>query len=201
MAAVRWQDGRTEPVGTVYAIGRNYAAHARELGNPVPQGDPVVFLKARAAVRGLEPAPLAFPDWTFHHEVELVLLVGEAVPLGAAGAWSQVAGVALGLDLTRRDVQSEAKQAGLPWTAAKSFAGSAVLGPFLPLAEVGDPEQLGLALDVNGERRQQGTLQDMLFDVPRLPATWRRSRRWSAATSCSRAPPRSARCGAATGSR
>ena len=114
-------DGSAVDVGTVYAIGRNYAAHARELGNavPAPTDDPVVFLKARTAVRGLEPAPLAFPDESFHHEVEIVLLLGEDVSLGGSPGWAAVAGVALGLDLTRREVQARCKERGLPWVPAK----------------------------------------------------------------------------------
>jgi 2-keto-4-pentenoate hydratase/2-oxohepta-3-ene-1,7-dioic acid hydratase in catechol pathway len=154
------------PVGTVYAIGRNYAAHARELGNAVPE-DPVVFLKARTAVRGLGPAPLAF-DESFHHEVELVLLVGQAVPLGAKAGWADVSAVALGLDLTRREVQNRCKEKGLPWVPAKSFAGSAVVGPFVPLSEIGDPERISFSLEVDGALRQEGALDHMLFPVPVL---------------------------------
>ena len=115
-----------------------------------------MFLKSIAAVRGLTPAPMAFPDETFHHELELVLRIGRPVGLRQPGTWSNVDGVALGLDVTRRGVQSECKEKGLPWTPAKSFAGSAVLGPFLPLDELGDGPYR-LALSVNGERRQEGS--------------------------------------------
>jgi 2-keto-4-pentenoate hydratase/2-oxohepta-3-ene-1,7-dioic acid hydratase in catechol pathway len=164
-------DGSAVDVGTVYAIGRNYAAHARELGNavPAPTDDPVVFLKARTAVRGLEPAPLAFPDESFHHEVEIVLLLGEDVSLGGSPGWAAVAGVALGLDLTRREVQARCKERGLPWVPAKSFAGSAVVGPFLPLSALGPggTDDLSLSLAVGGELRQQGHIRDMLYPVPR----------------------------------
>lgn len=165
MVEVARIDGSRAPVGTVYGIGRNYAAHARELGNAVPVGEPVVFLKARTSVRGLAPAPMAF-DEAFHHEVELVLRIGVEVPLGSAGAWDQVDGIALGLDLTRREVQQQCKTAGLPWVPAKSFAGSAVLGPFVPRGAVGDPASLAFSLDVNGERRQDGVITDMVFPVP-----------------------------------
>ncbi|MEQ1569590.1 MAG: fumarylacetoacetate hydrolase family protein [Myxococcota bacterium] len=154
-------------VGTVYCIGRNYAAHARELGNAVP-GDPVVFLKAAGALRGLEPAPVAFASETFHHEVEVVIRVGRSVGLGQRAGWSDVSHVALGLDLTRREVQTRLKTEGLPWTAAKSFAGSGVLGPFVPLSAVGDPESLAFGLEVNGEARQRGEIGRMTFSVPTL---------------------------------
>ena len=166
MIVVEAIDGPPIPVGTVYGIGRNYAAHAAELGNAVPE-DPVVFLKARAAVRGLSPAPMAF-DEAFHHEVEVVLVLGRPVPLGAAAGWDAVRGVALGLDLTRREVQNRCKEKGLPWTPAKSFAGSAVVGPVVPLERLGDPERLRFSLAVNGEVRQRGDLSLMVFPIPRI---------------------------------
>ncbi len=160
-------DGARVPVGTVYNIGRNYAQHAAELGNEVPE-EPVVFLKARTAVRGLDGGPLAFADESFHHEVELVLLIGASVPLGGDPGWGAVEGVALGLDLTRREVQGRCKAKGLPWTTAKSFAGSAVVGPVLPLAALGGVAPVRFSLDVNGERRQTGDTAQMVFPVPVL---------------------------------
>ena len=161
--------GPRVPVGTVYCIGRNYAAHAAELGNEVPS-EPVVFLKAAAAVRGLHAGPVAFPDESFHHEIEIVLLIGDEVPHGADPGWAAVRAVALGLDLTRRGVQAVCKQKGLPWTTAKSFAGSAVVGPFVPVAELGDPASLRFSLAVGEELRQQGEIGRMLFSVPAVLA-------------------------------
>lgn len=163
---VRWLDGTRTEVGTIYGIGRNYVLHAKELGNAVPT-EPVVFLKARTSLRGLDPAPLAF-DEAYHHEVELVLLVGSPVPLGADPGWGAVAAVTLGLDLTRREVQRRCKEQGLPWVPAKSFAGGAVVAPFVPLADLGDTAPLTFSLDVNGERRQEGDAAEMSFDVPAL---------------------------------
>jgi len=154
-------------MSTIWCIGRNYAKHAKELGNAIPS-EPVVFLKAASCLRGLEPAPIAFPDESFHHELEVVLHIAEAVPLGGDPGWSCVGAVSLGLDLTRRGVQGDCKARGLPWTTAKSFAGAAILGPSVPLHELGDPAALAFHLDVDGERRQQGRLVDMLFDVPTL---------------------------------
>lgn len=165
MVEVIGGSGERWSVGTVYAIGRNYAAHARELGNEVPE-DPVVFLKARTSLRGLT-GPIAFQE-SFHHEVELVLRLGQAVPLGGQAGWEAVHAAALGLDVTRREVQNRCKEKGLPWVPAKSFAGSAVVGPFLPLSQLGDPEALRFSLEVGGSRRQEGALTHMVFPVPVL---------------------------------
>lgn len=152
--------------GTIYAIGRNYVAHAAELGNAVP-AEPVVFLKSISALRTLAPSPMGFADESFHHEVELVVRVGRAVGLRHTASWGDVDGVALGLDLTRREVQAAAKAAGLPWTSSKSFAGSAVLGPFVDMDRAGEGP-FRFSLRVNGEPRQQGTTEHMVFDVPTL---------------------------------
>lgn len=167
MASIKMQDGTPVAVGTIYCIGRNYAEHAKELGNAVPT-EPVVFLKATAALRPLAAGPLAFPAETFHHEAELVLLVGRAVPLGAPGTTADLAAMGLGLDLTRRDVQTALKAKGLPWTTAKSFAGSAVVSAFTPLRQVADPTRIRLSLKVNDELRQEGVSSDMLFPLPRI---------------------------------
>jgi 2-keto-4-pentenoate hydratase/2-oxohepta-3-ene-1,7-dioic acid hydratase in catechol pathway len=163
---VRWLDGSRTEVGTIYGVGRNYVLHAKELGNAVPT-EPVVFLKARTSLRGLDPAPLAF-DESFHHEVELVLVVGAPVPLRGDPGWAAVSGVTLGLDLTRREVQQRCKEQGLPWVPAKSFAGGAVVGPIVPVADLGGTAGLRFSLDVNGERRQEGDPASMVFDVPAL---------------------------------
>jgi 2-keto-4-pentenoate hydratase/2-oxohepta-3-ene-1,7-dioic acid hydratase in catechol pathway len=165
---VKLVDGREVTVGTVYGIGRNYAAHAAELSNPVPKGEPVVFLKARTSVRGLTAAPVAFAGEMFHHEVELVLLVGREVGLGERAGWDAVEAVTLGLDLTRRAEQERLKHQGLPWTTSKSFAGSAVLAPFVPFGFVGDPAAIRFELEVDGTVRQRGTPASMVFDVPAI---------------------------------
>jgi len=160
----------------IYCIGRNYGAHARELGNAIP-ASPVVFLKSPSAVRGLaEAGKIAYPDETFHHEVELVLRIGQgsAENAGEPGTFlmDRIDAVALGLDLTRREVQTRLKKEGLPWTDAKSFTGSAVLSSFaeLPASVTGQARMDQIAgsrftLWVNGERRQHGTPRDMIFDL------------------------------------
>lgn len=163
---VRWLDGSSSDAGTIYGIGRNYVLHAKELGNPVP-AEPVVFLKARTSLRGLDPAPLAY-DEDVHHEVELVLFVGSPVPLRGDPGWSAVSGLTLGLDLTRREVQQRCKEQGLPWVPAKSFAGAAVVGPFVPRADLGGTAPMSFELAVEGAVRQRGDPADMSFDVPAL---------------------------------
>ena len=159
-------DGQPLAAGTVYCIGRNVFAHALELGNE-PPSEPLVFLKSAAALRGLE-GPLGFPDETFHHEAEVVLVLGEDVAHGADPGWSCVRGVALGLDLTRRQVQNALKKKGLPWTTAKSFLGSAIVGPVVPLEQFADPDRIRFSLHVNDALRQQGDLGELSFDVPDL---------------------------------
>lgn len=152
---------------TIYCIGRNYAAHAKELGNEV-QGEPVVFLKAENTKRGLESSPLAFATETFHHEVELVLRIGRQVSLGQKASWNDVDSMTLGLDLTRRGAQDELKKKGLPWTLAKSFKGSAIVGPWVERKKFPDLNHIQFSLSVNGVVRQKGDTSLMLFPVPHL---------------------------------
>jgi 2-keto-4-pentenoate hydratase/2-oxohepta-3-ene-1,7-dioic acid hydratase in catechol pathway len=156
-------------VRNIYCIGRNYAEHARELGNAIPEEEPVIFLKSSSSLRALQPSsPLAFADETFHFECELVLLVGSHVPLGKLEAGSErqcLEAIGLGLDLTRRSKQSELKKAGLPWTVSKSFSGSAVVSPMKKLDSTFDLDDIEFDLRVNGELRQHGHTDMMLFNV------------------------------------
>lgn len=146
--------GRPErfPVRRILCVGQNYAAHAREMG---ADGRPAPFFFAKPAdalvTDGANPA---FPGETqnLHHEVELVCAIGEA---GAIVGW------AVGCDLTRRDIQAEAKSKGRPWDAAKGFDQSAPCGP-LTLGDLPDPAA-AIALTVNGETRQSGRLDDMIW--------------------------------------
>jgi len=165
--SVRLDGGQAAPVRNIYCIGRNYSEHASELNNPVP-GEPVVFMKATTALRPLTEGALAFPSETFHHEAELVLLLGREVPLGATVGWDAVAALGLGLDLTRREVQSGLKAKALPWLVAKSFAGAAPVSEFLPRACFTDLERIRFTLRVGDELRQSGDTQAMLFKVPVL---------------------------------
>ena len=159
-------------VRNIYCIGRNYEAHARELGNAVPTEEPVVFLKASSSLRGLE-GDLAFTSETFHFECELVFLVGKHVPLGSLRPGHELdclQAVGLGLDLTRRSKQTELKTEGKPWTVSKSFCGSAIVAPMRTLQPemLPDLDSMAFELLVNGERRQHGHANHMIFDVPFL---------------------------------
>jgi fumarylpyruvate hydrolase len=155
------------PVHRIYCVGRNFAEHAREMGAPVERGTPVFFAKpADAVVSGAQvPYPTATQD--LHHEVELVVALGRDAggAVGAAEAALLVFGYSVGLDLTRRDLQAQAKEKRLPWDTAKGFDASAPIAPIVPLAQAGDIGTRRLWLEVNGELRQQAPLSDMIFGI------------------------------------
>ncbi|WP_024302190.1 fumarylacetoacetate hydrolase family protein [Pseudogulbenkiania sp. MAI-1] len=167
--AVVQLNGRDVPVANVFCIGRNYAAHAAELGNAV-EAEPLVFLKPTSALVA-EGEPLRLPAYSndVHHECELVLLIGKGGhDIAESEALQHVAGYAIGLDMTARDVQSVAKQKGHPWTKAKGFRGAATVSAFVPAERLADPGQLSFTLQVNGEIRQRGDTSLMLFPVPAI---------------------------------
>jgi fumarylpyruvate hydrolase len=158
-------------VGKIIALGRNYAAHAREMG-VAPAAAPVIFLKpASALVRpGGEVRRPSF-SLQLHHEVELVVAIGRGgVRIAADDALQYVLGYGVGLDMTLRDVQAEAKRRGHPWTVAKGFDTAAPVSEIVPAAEIGDPAALRLELAVNGELRQAGAVSDMILPVPEIIA-------------------------------
>jgi 2-keto-4-pentenoate hydratase/2-oxohepta-3-ene-1,7-dioic acid hydratase in catechol pathway len=148
--------------GNIYCVGRNYAEHAKELQNELPS-EPVIFLKAPSALRPLAAGPLAFATESFHHEIELVLLLGKDLPLGSTADLSVIQGISLGIDLTRRAVQDQLKKKGLPWTIAKSFAGAALIHPFQAVSAPLWNQTIDFSLEINGERRQEGRSSDMIF--------------------------------------
>jgi acylpyruvate hydrolase len=154
------RSARPEERVTIFCLGRNYAAHAKEMGSsPAAEGEPVVFLKPDGAVLA-PPGPVRLPTGAgeVHHEVEVVLRVG-------AGA--RIEAVAVGLDLTDRTRQAQAKAKGLPWATAKGFRGSACLGPFVPAFPL---DGVRFGLDVNGRPRQRGDTSLMLRPVARVLA-------------------------------
>jgi 2-keto-4-pentenoate hydratase/2-oxohepta-3-ene-1,7-dioic acid hydratase in catechol pathway len=108
---------------------------------------------------------MAFAGEIFHHEAELVVVIGRDLPLGHHVRPEDLAGMTLGLDLTRRDKQTQLKDKGLPWASAKSFCGSAVVAPLIPAVDFGAALTLEFALSINGEARQHGRTRDMLFSV------------------------------------
>jgi 2-keto-4-pentenoate hydratase/2-oxohepta-3-ene-1,7-dioic acid hydratase in catechol pathway len=161
----------------IFCIGRNYAEHAKEMGNALPP-EPVVFMKPATSLVGLgETLTLPRDRGSVHHEMELVLAVGaEARELKPEAALALVAGVTLGLDLTLRDEQARLKQAGAPWELAKAFDGSAVVGRFARAPFKFDPQGLDMLCTVNGQVRQHGNTREMLFPIPAILAFL--SRRW-----------------------
>lgn len=168
------RDGRTFPVRRIYCVGRNFAEHAREMGAPVPtsaadRGSPVFFCKPADAIvlDGVVPYPRGTRE--LHHEVELVVAIGRDAgpnPIEPADAGSFVFGYALGLDLTRRDLQAAAKAKGLPWDTGKAFDHSAPISEIVPAGAFGDVAGRSIALEVNGRLRQHGGFDDLVWTVP-----------------------------------
>ena len=164
----KWIDGSAVelPVGKVVCVGRNYAEHARELGNDVP-AEPLLFIKPATALRDLN-APVMLPvgRGEVHHEVEIVVLIGapltDATPQAAQAA---IAGYAVGLDLTLRELQSRLKERGEPWEKAKSFDGAAPVSGFVDARGVSTRQNLAVSLEVNDQVRQHGHSGQMLFPI------------------------------------
>ena len=160
------------PVHRIYCIGRNYADHAKEMGAPVDRGNPVFFCKPADAVVA-DRAQIPYPPGTseLHHEVEMVVaLQSGGVDIAPAQACKHVFGYAVGLDLTRRDLQAIAKAKALPWDSAKAFDRSAPLSSIRRASDVGHPQHARLSLEVNGTLRQQADIADMVFAVPEIIA-------------------------------
>ncbi|MCF7802164.1 MAG: fumarylacetoacetate hydrolase family protein [Candidatus Marinimicrobia bacterium] len=144
---------------TIWCLGRNYAEHARELGNVV-ESNPLVFQKGLNALAVFaEEVKLDWSLGPIHYETELVLLMArrEGIPT--------IVGIGLGLDLTLRELQSELKSGGKPWTLAKSFDNSAIISQFIPTAELADLNALRYTMHLNGELRQTGETQKMILPM------------------------------------
>jgi uncharacterized protein (TIGR00369 family) len=158
-------------VGKIVAVGRNYADHVAEMGGK-RGAPPVFFLKPSSALAsGGEALAVPTSAGEVHHEVELVVVMGEdAESIEPERALDHVLGYAVGIDLTLRDLQNQAKQRGEPWSLAKGFDGSAPVSLVAPRDEIGDPSGLDISLDVNGERRQDGNTAQMLHGVDELIA-------------------------------
>ncbi len=157
------------PVHRIYCVGRNYAAHAREMGHSDREA-PFFFLKPADTVipSGSE---LAYPPQTknLHHEMELVVaLKSGGTDISVGGAREHVFGYAAGLDMTRRDLQGEAKKMGRPWEVGKSFEGAAPCGAIKPAEETGHPQSAAIWLNVNGETRQNGDIAELIWKVPEV---------------------------------
>jgi len=163
-------DGAEErfPVHRIYCIGQNYAAHAREMGNDPEREPPVWFMKAADSIVP-SGSTVPYPPRTanLHHEIELVAALGKGGrDLSEADAREAIFGYAVGIDLTRRDLQNELKKGGRPWDIAKSFEQAAPISPIRRVADSGHPRGVRIWLAVNGETRQDGTVDDLIWSVP-----------------------------------
>lgn len=159
------------PIGKIVCLARNYAEHARELGNETPAA-PVLFMKPASSVIG-DGDTVRIPPYSqeCHYEVELAVLIGrECRAVSAENAMECVAGYGTAIDMTLRDVQNSLKAKGLPWEIAKGFDSACPLSDFVPASAVPDPHNLRLHLSVNGELRQDGCSSDMINRVPRIIA-------------------------------
>ena len=158
------------PVRRVYCVGRNYAAHAREMGAD-PDREPLFFFMKPAdalQIVGAEPTPHTYPPKTrnYHFEVELVAaLAGGGSDIPVETALDHVYGYAIGLDMTRRDLQDEAKTMARPWDLGKAADGSGPVGALYPASLIGHPARGAITLAVDGEVRQRGDLADMIWSV------------------------------------
>ena len=151
----------------IFCVGRNYAEHAKELGNALPEA-PVIFMKPDTAL--LAPgARFEYPSFTsdLHYEIELVLRIGKtAKNISAANALSCVDAITVGIDFTARDVQAGLKSKGLPWEKAKAWDNSAIIGDWKPFN--GDTGEILFSLTKNGQKAQSGTTQDMIYSFENL---------------------------------
>jgi fumarylpyruvate hydrolase len=170
--AVPVLDGGAFPVRRIFCVGRNYAAHAREMGADPAREPPFFFTKPTDALV-ISAADTIYPTATenLHHEMELVVAIGiGGAEISPAAALDHVFGYAAGLDLTRRDMQDAAKAARRPWDMSKGFDASAPIGDIAPAALIGHPKMGRIALTVNGETRQAGDLADQIWPVPEIIA-------------------------------
>jgi len=165
---------RPFPVRHIYCVGRNYAEHAKEMGGDATKEPPFFFTKpADSIVPVVPPAvgkiPYPMATKNFHHELELVVAIGKSgVKIAPEHAQSLIYGYAIGLDMTRRDLQADMREKKRPWDIGKSFAESAPMAPIHPVASTGILMRGAMQLAVNGQVKQQGNLTDMIWDVPHM---------------------------------
>ena len=165
------------PVRRIFCAGRNYADHVREMGNDPNSEPPVFFTKPADAVVESDTT-IAYPLNTgnLHHEIELVVAIGKGgAKVDARDAADFVWGYGVGVDLTRRDRQNEAKKAGQPWDVSKAFDQSAPMGALTRRAQAGDMQEGRIWLSVNGETKQDADLREMIWGVPEIIAAVSRS--------------------------
>ena len=155
------------PVGRIYCVGRNYADHAREMGHDPDREPPFFFMKpANAIVQNDATIPYPVGTADCHHEIELVVAIGKGGSnIAPEQALTHVWGYGVGLDMTRRDVQGQAKKMGRPWEMGKSFDESAPISALASAASIGHPAKGAIWLKINGEVRQQGDLAMQIWNV------------------------------------
>ena len=159
------------PVRRVFCVGRNYEAHVLEMGNDM-RDPPFFFTKPADATRDT-PCTVPYPPLTedFHFEIELVIAIGKGgANIEEADVMDHIWGASAGIDFTRRDLQAQAKKMGRPWEIGKAFERSAPCGPVHPASDVGHPDQGRVSLTVNGDLRQDGDLNQMIWKVPEMIA-------------------------------
>ena len=169
------------PVHRIYCVGRNYEEHAKEMGF-TGREPPFFFLKPADAIVVVptgETASMPYPSLTknLHHEIELVVAIGTGgKDIQAADAFKHIYGYAVGLDMTRRDLQNDMKKQGRPWCIGKAFDASAPIGPITPLAQAGDVSQAEIYLQVNGTERQRSNVSKLIWNIAEtiqhLSAAW-----------------------------
>lgn len=164
-----WQGALLDfPANKVVCVGSNYAKHIKEMGSAIPE-EPVIFIKPETALCDITQSIVIPKDFgAVHHEIEMAILIG--MPLKNADedrVSRSIAGYAVALDLTLRDLQAKFKKAGQPWEKSKSFDGSCPISGFIPISNSNDLQNVQLSLEINGEVRQEGSTRDMI--TPILP--------------------------------
>lgn len=159
------------PLGKVVCVGRNYAEHAKELGNEIPDA-PILFIKPATSVVSLENGfSIPQDQGSVHHEAEIALLISKQTKnISAENAWDYISHASVALDLTLRDVQSKLKEKSHPWEIAKGFDGACPLGKWVGISELSNKECIAIELIKNGEQKQVGDSTQMITSIPDLIA-------------------------------
>lgn len=156
------------PVNRIFCVGRNYADHAREMGHDPDREPPFFFMKPASSIVA-DGQDTAYPNLSqdVHHEVEMVVAIGKGgADIAVENALDHVYGYGVGLDLTRRDLQGEAKKMGRPWDTGKAFDQSAPCGAITPVTQCGHLNQALIQLMINGQVKQEGNLNQLIWNVP-----------------------------------
>jgi len=162
------ESNKVFPVGRIYCVGRNYAEHAREMGHDPDREPPFFFMKPADAIVA-NGATIPYPRETkdLHHEIEMIVAIGQGgADIPAGKALDHVFGYGVGLDMTRRDLQTAAKKLGRPWEMGKAFDDSAPCTALKPASMIGHPAKGAIWLKVNGKIAQKGDLSEMIWNVP-----------------------------------